>query len=212
MSLAEALDRRRSVREFSEDRLSPGRSQLLWSQAHGGMGARLPSGAFYPLELYLRHPRSVHYLPETTTCARSRRGFRPAVSGPLSAGRSQGRRRGVPRRGRPERTSAKYGRGQRYVMPGRTRRAERLRALSRSTSRRFGRRLRRRAVRSALDLPNGEPLYLVAVGPGGAPSLARRMERDRVEPVRRCDPRACSRFSAGALRASASGLRLDSER
>jgi len=69
MSLEEAIANRRSVREFTEERLSLEEiSQLLWA-AQGitdprGLRAAPSAGALYPLELYVAVAEAVyHYLP-----------------------------------------------------------------------------------------------------------------------------------------------------
>lgn len=73
MSLEEAIAIRRSVREFTEERLSWEEiSQLLWS-AQGitdlrGLRAAPSAGALYPLEMYVVLPDGAyHYLPQRHT-------------------------------------------------------------------------------------------------------------------------------------------------
>lgn len=80
ISLEEAIQRRRSVREFSDEPLSASEiSQLLWAaqgitDAHGHRTA--PSaGALYPLEVYaVTHEGVFHYDPEAHSLTAVREG------------------------------------------------------------------------------------------------------------------------------------------
>ena len=176
MSLAEALDRRRSVREFSEDRLSPeALSQLLWS-AQGtttAWGARTaPSaGALYPLELYLVTPEGLwRYHPREHDLRTVSQGdLRPALArAALGQAAVEDAAAVVLVAGVFERTSAKYGpRAARYVMleAGHVAQNVLLGAVALDLAAVPVGAFDDERVRLALDLRNGEePLYLVAVG------------------------------------------------
>lgn len=125
MSLEEALERRRSVREFTSERLAPAEvGQLLWA-AQGVTGAEggrtAPSaGALYPLELYAVTPDGLfHYVPANHTLRLTRSGdarpeLRRAAFDQASVGAAPAV---IVVTGVIQRTSAKYGvdRGTRYV-------------------------------------------------------------------------------------------------
>lgn len=86
MSLEEAISRRHSVREFTQEPLNERElSQLLWA-AQGitrrdGYRAAPSAGALYPLELYVATPTGLyHYRPHEHQLKRwSDRDLRPAI-------------------------------------------------------------------------------------------------------------------------------------
>lgn len=87
MSLEEAVNSRRSLRNFSNQSLTVGQlSQLCWAgqgitDLRDGLRAAPSAGALYPIEIYLVMAEEVaHYSPERHTIERHLQGdFRPAL-------------------------------------------------------------------------------------------------------------------------------------
>jgi SagB-type dehydrogenase family enzyme len=177
LSLEEAIERRRSVREFSDVALTDAEhGQLLWAAqgvTHRRMGLRAaPSaGALYPLEAYLVTGSGVfHYEPRAHQ-------LRQTVSGDVRKALSDAALRQEAVRDAPavivlagvyERTAKKYGaRAERYVLMEAGHAAQNLllQAVSLGLAAVPIGALDDDEVQRSLNLPkNHRPLYLLPVG------------------------------------------------
>lgn len=177
MSLEEAIARRRSVRAYAAQPLTPAElGQLLWAMAGitetaGRLRASPSAGALYPLEIYVIDARGVsRYLPEGHRIQRvagaDLRGRVALAAGAQSALLSAPAVIAIT--GVNARTAAKYGdRAERYVLLEAGHAAQN--ALLAATSMNLGAvpigAFDDEALRAALDLPVGEaPIYLIPVG------------------------------------------------
>ena len=124
MSLEQALASRRSVRDFSSERLTESEvSQLLWAAqgvtSSGGKRTAPSAGALYPLELYVVDAAAAyHYLPEEHRLELVAEGdLRPALEVAALGQTASGDAAVVfVITAIPARTEAKYGsRAERYV-------------------------------------------------------------------------------------------------
>jgi SagB-type dehydrogenase family enzyme len=176
MSIEEALASRRSVREFSPERLAPETlSQLLWAAqgvtSSGGKRTAPSAGALYPLELYVADHNGVHrYLPDDHALERlSDKDVRPALEDAALGQEAVGDATAVFVITAVEaRTEVKYGgRAERYVKleAGHAAQNLLLQAVALDLGAvpigAFG----DREIQRILDLPAGEePFYLIPVG------------------------------------------------
>jgi len=176
MSLEEAIAQRRSVRDFSDQELTPAQlSQLLWA-AQGitdprGLRAAPSAGALYPLELYVVGADGFyHYQPDGSRLTLlAEEDLRPAVWG---AGLKQDALRDAPAvfliTAVYQRTADKYGeRAERYVHLEAGHAAQNL--LLQAVALGLGGvpigAFHDDQLQTALSLPDDhEPLYLIAVG------------------------------------------------
>jgi SagB-type dehydrogenase family enzyme len=176
MSLEEALANRRSVREFTDLRLTWEEiSQLLWAAqgitAPGGFRTAPSAGALYPLEIYVALPDGTyHYLPQGHAVESiSASDLRQEL---WHAGLEQDALRQAAAifviAAVYERTEAKYGeRGQRYVHleAGHVAQNMLLQAVALKLAGVPIGAFSDDLVQDALDLPaDHEPLYLIPVG------------------------------------------------
>lgn len=177
LSLEEALAKRRSVREFQPDPLSPEQlSQLLWALqgiTHpSGLRTAPSAGALYPLEIYLILPEAMlHYNPQGHTLRLWREGdLRPALY--AAALRQEALLQAAAvfvLTAVLERTEAKYGRSRspRYVAmeAGHAAQNFSLQAVALGLGSVPIAAFSDTGVQEALKLPkNHQPLYLLAVG------------------------------------------------
>lgn len=177
MSLEEAVNGRRSVRELAREPLSVDEvGQLLWA-AQGitdpasGHRASPSAGALYPLEVYALDADGVHhYLPEGHRIERVLQGDLRSSLADAALGQAAVEHSGLTLvlTGVVARTSAKYGeRAQRYMFMEAGHAAENV--LLQATAMGLGSvpigAFSDEAVRALLALPDQEqPLYIIAVG------------------------------------------------